>query len=65
MILFVSGITKTDERQQCLALADEAGLNVQRITRTVVENIHNRDRPAFSLDSEMSLDTTISDVSWH
>ena len=47
----------------CLDWALEAGLDVTSITKLVVENIRNTDRMDFQTDSEMPLDTGITDVS--
>ena len=57
-----TGVHETEERKQCLDLAQEAGLDVSRITKLVVENIRNRDRMDFQTDSEMPLDTGITEV---
>jgi nuclear pore complex protein Nup107 len=35
------GVTEAEEKQQCLELAREAGLNIPAITKTVVENIRS------------------------
>ncbi|XP_072042829.1 nuclear pore complex protein Nup107-like [Amphiura filiformis] len=40
---FLEGIQEKDERQHCLQMAEEAGLDVAQITKTVVENIRTRD----------------------
>lgn len=36
---YLAGVQSVDERQACLAAAEEAGLDVQAITKAVVENI--------------------------
>lgn len=56
------GVQETDERKQCLDWAQEAGLDIASITKMVVENIQNTDRMDFPTDSEMPLDTGITEV---
>ncbi|XP_033633061.1 nuclear pore complex protein Nup107-like [Asterias rubens] len=51
---FLEGIHDKDERQQCLQLAEEAGLDVAQITKTVVENIRTRDQTDFMDSNELS-----------
>ena len=57
-----AGVQDTEERKQCLDWAQEAGLDVASITKLVVENIRNRDSMDFQTDSEMPLDTGITEV---
>ena len=42
------GITDSDERQECLKLASEAGLDIPVITKHLVENIRSRDWPDYN-----------------
>ena len=58
--LFDVGVQEAQERKHCLDLAEEAGLDVQSITKLVVENI--RDKADFSLDSDTAVDHNITEV---
>ncbi|XP_031573493.1 nuclear pore complex protein Nup107-like [Actinia tenebrosa] len=48
---FLEEIIDRKERQRCLELAESAGLDVQTITKTVVENIRGKD---FKIDNDLS-----------
>ncbi|XP_053320436.1 nuclear pore complex protein Nup107 [Spea bombifrons] len=45
---FLENVTEPDQRQHCLKLAKEAGLDVASITKTVVENTRKRDAGEFT-----------------
>ncbi|KAG8439653.1 hypothetical protein GDO86_005724 [Hymenochirus boettgeri] len=45
---FLENITDSDQRQRCLELAKEAGLDVASITKTVVENTRKKDVGEFT-----------------
>ncbi|XP_070540867.1 nuclear pore complex protein Nup107-like [Ptychodera flava] len=51
---FLEGIHEKDERQHCLQLAEEAGLDIPTITKTVVENIRTRDEGDVTLETELT-----------
>ncbi|XP_038045474.1 nuclear pore complex protein Nup107-like [Patiria miniata] len=51
---FLEGIHDKEERQRCLQLAEEAGLDVAQITKTVVENIRTRDESEFVAHTQPS-----------
>ncbi|XP_022097754.1 nuclear pore complex protein Nup107-like [Acanthaster planci] len=51
---FLEGIHDKEERQHCLHLAEEAGLDVAQITKTVVENIRTRDESEFTAHTQRS-----------
>lgn len=57
-----SGIENKDEKQQYLQLAKENDLDVQEITKRVVENIKNRTSYEFSRETDVTIDTSISEV---
>jgi len=57
---FLEGITETSARYESLSLAQEAGLDVAAITKRVVENIRTYNRPEFTIDTELPIDTAIS-----
>ncbi|XP_071946687.1 nuclear pore complex protein Nup107-like [Antedon mediterranea] len=61
---FLEGIQEKDTRKYCLQLAEEAGLDVPKITKTVVENIRNRDLTEFTADtgSTPAIDAATSQV---
>ena len=61
-VLAVAGIKGQEERQSCLQQAESAGLDVAAITKTVVENIRNRDAAVVSLDVTMAINVAISEV---
>ena len=58
----VAGIKGQEERQFCLQLAEDADLDVAAITKTVVENIRNRDAAIINLDMSMAINVAISEV---
>ncbi|KAL5022711.1 hypothetical protein ScPMuIL_001866 [Solemya velum] len=58
---FLEGINSKAEREECLKWAQEAGLDIPLITKTVVENIRNKDVVDFSQELEGPVGTTISD----
>ncbi|XP_076103214.1 nuclear pore complex protein Nup107-like [Mytilus galloprovincialis] len=58
---FFEGITELGERQQCMELAREAGLDVQSIIKTVVENIRSHHIIDFSQNLEANIDTNITE----
>ncbi|MBN3313563.1 NU107 protein, partial [Atractosteus spatula] len=45
---FLESVTETEQRKHCLDLAREAGLEVAAVTKTVVENIRERDTEDFT-----------------
>nr|XP_006815564.1 PREDICTED: nuclear pore complex protein Nup107-like [Saccoglossus kowalevskii] len=49
---FLEGIHEKEERQQCLVLAEEAGLDIPTITKTVVENIRTRDAGDITMETD-------------
>ncbi|XP_062520913.1 nuclear pore complex protein Nup107-like [Corticium candelabrum] len=61
---FLEGITDTELKKECLKLAEKAGLNVQDITRVVMENIRNIEQEDFTLTATYvaPLETDISEV---
>ncbi|KAL4594082.1 nuclear pore complex protein Nup107, partial [Arapaima gigas] len=59
---FLESVTETEQRKHCLELAREAGLDVAAITKTVVENIRERDVEEFAHhDLTPALDTGTSE----
>lgn len=58
---FLEGVKDQEERQACLQLAEEAGLDVAAITKTVVENIRNRDAAVVTLDTSLTVNMAISE----
>ena len=56
---FLEGVTEAEEKQQCLELAREAGLNIPAITKTVVENIRSHDVVDFTQDLQ-TINTAIN-----
>lgn len=58
---FLEGIKGQEERQRALQLAENAGLDVATITKTVVENIRNRDATVDSLDMTRVINVAISE----
>lgn len=58
---FLEGIQQADERKQSLALAEEAGLDVARITKLVVENIRSADSIELSMDMQLLQQTATTD----
>uniref|UniRef100_A0A8C9SYL9 Nuclear pore complex protein n=1 Tax=Scleropages formosus TaxID=113540 RepID=A0A8C9SYL9_SCLFO len=60
---FLESVTETEQRKHCLELAREAGLDVAAVTKTVVENIRERDVEDFAHhDLTPALDTGTSEV---
>uniref|UniRef100_A0A4W5KEZ4 Nuclear pore complex protein n=1 Tax=Hucho hucho TaxID=62062 RepID=A0A4W5KEZ4_9TELE len=58
---FLEEVTEAEQRQRCLELAREAGLDVAAVTKMVVENIRERDTEEFSHhDLTPALDTGTS-----
>ncbi|KAK2172581.1 hypothetical protein NP493_941g02002 [Ridgeia piscesae] len=58
---FLEGVQQADDRRQCLALAEEAGLDVARITKLVVENIRSADSVELSMDMQLLQQTATTD----
>ncbi|XP_052370418.1 nuclear pore complex protein Nup107-like [Oncorhynchus keta] len=59
--LFLEEVTEAEQRQRCLELAREAGLDVASVTKMVVENIRERDTEEFAHhDLTPALDTGTS-----
>lgn len=58
---FLEGITDNKERQQCLQYAEEAGLNVPVITKTVVENVRDKDITVAEAPPGLTVETTEED----
>lgn len=58
---FLEGVKGHDERQLCLQLAEDAGLDVATITKTVVENIRNRDAAVVTIDASLTVNVAISE----
>lgn len=61
--LLCLGIFGTEERKHCLNLAEEVGLDVRSITKSVVENIRNANTSDFTLDMDLQLEAVTSEVS--
>ncbi|KAF8770653.1 Nuclear pore complex protein Nup107 like protein [Argiope bruennichi] len=59
---FLEGITDNDERQKCLQYAEEAGLDVPQITKTVVKNIREKDAVKIEPTTDLSAVTTQEDL---
>ncbi|XP_076371514.1 nuclear pore complex protein Nup107 isoform X3 [Tachypleus tridentatus] len=59
---FLEGIKEPSERQHCLQLAENMGLDVPLITKTVVENIRSIGREPLKPLSELTSDTTEEDL---
>ncbi|XP_071089771.1 nuclear pore complex protein Nup107-like [Haliotis cracherodii] len=57
---FLEGIDNKEERQHCLQLAEEEGLNIPLITKTVVENIRHRDSDV-KVKADMPVETAVSE----
>ncbi|KAI0211244.1 Nuclear pore complex protein [Lamellibrachia satsuma] len=58
---FLEGVQQADDRKQCLALAEEAGLDVARITKLVVENIRSADSVELSMDMQLLQQTATTE----
>lgn len=58
---FLEGIFGTEERKHCLNLAEEVGLDVRSITKSVVENIRNANTSDFTLDMDLQLEAVTSE----
>lgn len=46
----------------CLQLAEEVGLDIPQITKTVVENIRNKSGGGLAVGEGLSLDVTVTEV---
>ncbi|KAK3095326.1 hypothetical protein FSP39_013242, partial [Pinctada imbricata] len=57
---FLEGIENKEERQWCLQLAEESSLDIHQITKTVVENIRNKEGGSMTAGMD-SVDTSISE----
>ncbi|XP_041370444.1 nuclear pore complex protein Nup107-like [Gigantopelta aegis] len=58
---FLEGIEDRTERQSCLQQAEEEGLDIPLITKTVVENIRHRDTFVVKADTTLPPETTVSE----
>ncbi|XP_070212005.1 nuclear pore complex protein Nup107-like [Littorina saxatilis] len=58
---FLEGVKGQEERQVCLQLAEEDGLDVAAITKRVVENIRNRDAAVVDPNVSMAINVAISE----
>ncbi|XP_074642754.1 nuclear pore complex protein Nup107-like isoform X2 [Tubulanus polymorphus] len=58
---FLEGIHEKDERQNCLILAEEEGLDVPSITKLVVENIRAYGAAEFSLNTGTALEAVTTE----
>ncbi|KAK7508730.1 hypothetical protein BaRGS_00000296 [Batillaria attramentaria] len=58
---FLEGVKVQEEREMCLQLAEDAGLDIATITKTVVENIRNRDAAIVSMDMSLTVNVAISE----
>ncbi|XP_078310529.1 nuclear pore complex protein Nup107-like [Crassostrea virginica] len=58
---FLEGITDVDEKQMCLQLAEEVGLDIPQITKTVVENIRNKSGGGLPAAQGVSLEVTVNE----
>ena len=56
------GVRETGERRECLELAEQAGLDLHSITKTVVENIRKQDSADFLSEPCRNEDGAISEV---
>ncbi|CAL1282614.1 unnamed protein product [Larinioides sclopetarius] len=59
---FLEGVTDNNERQKCLQYAEEAGLDVPQITKTVVKNIREKDAVKIEPTTDLSSVTTEEDL---
>lgn len=59
---FLEEITDAEERSTCLLAAQEAGLNIDLITKTVVENIRQQSTPTESTPLDMQPDVSPEDL---
>ncbi|GBM52473.1 Nuclear pore complex protein Nup107 [Araneus ventricosus] len=59
---FLEGVTDNNERQKCLQYAEEAGLDVPQITKTVVKNIREKDAVKIEPTTDLSAVTTQEDL---
>ncbi|XP_013392603.1 nuclear pore complex protein Nup107-like [Lingula anatina] len=57
---FLQGIEDREARQQCLALAEEAGLDIPNITKLVVEKIRTKG-PDFKIDRDAALEAATTE----
>ncbi|GIY30246.1 nuclear pore complex protein Nup107 [Caerostris extrusa] len=51
---FLEGITDNNERQKCLQFAEEAGLEISQITKTVVKNIREKNTGNIEPSTDLS-----------
>ncbi|XP_019626310.1 PREDICTED: nuclear pore complex protein Nup107-like [Branchiostoma belcheri] len=51
---FLERVEEHSQRQMCLELAEEAGLDIPTITKTVVENIRTHDQGDFKVSAEVT-----------
>nr|XP_015917142.1 nuclear pore complex protein Nup107 isoform X2 [Parasteatoda tepidariorum] len=58
---FLEGVTDNSERQKCLQYAEDAGLDVSQITKTVVKNIREKEVIKKDNDSDLTAATTEED----
>ena len=59
-----TGVEQADDRKQCLHLAEEAGLDVARITKLVVENIRSADTAELTMEVQILPQTATTEVCW-
>ncbi|XP_055874618.1 nuclear pore complex protein Nup107-like isoform X1 [Biomphalaria glabrata] len=58
---FLEDIGAQEEQQKCLKLAEEEGLDVARITKTVVERIRMRENPNMFPKTSLAVDLSITE----
>lgn len=56
--LFLLGINDNKERQKCLEYAEQAGLDIPKITKTVVRNIREKEPDTTEHMTDLSAVTT-------
>ncbi|XP_035222943.1 nuclear pore complex protein Nup107-like isoform X2 [Stegodyphus dumicola] len=59
---FLEGVTDNAERQKCLQYAEDAGLDVPEITKTVVRNIREKESDRTETFTDLSVLTTAEDL---
>ena len=57
-----SGVEESNERQRCLQLAEEEGLDVAAVTRAVVERVRCRETTALPLPNSLAPDLAVTQV---